>query len=254
MFKDQSPIFTATDLTDWACLGLVHQFFRFVPNLLYQVFDWGCQIRSCTTYSYQEKAIFGSYIGRLRWSYCIRSLIGSQIGFIRSLSNVLLSRRGCVWFRHSWQIVFWWHTLASSVGSAWCYYFLVFLCGATDWFYCLVLLFGATVWRWWQIVFWWRTLVPAPFGAWSGLVASKFAGGGAVRRRPPSPFNRGGSHFYPEIGPTTPQSAPIWQNGLLCSGFFCKSCEWHKITKSPFNRGGSHNCSITVLLSGKEGF
>ena len=124
-------------------LDLVHQFFRFVPNLLYQVFDWGCQIRSCTTYSYQEKAIFGSYIGRLRWSYCIRSLIGSQIGFIRSWSNVLLSRRGCVWFRHSWQIVFWWHTLASSVGSAWCYYFLVFLCGATDWFYCLVLLFGA---------------------------------------------------------------------------------------------------------------
>ena len=113
MFKDQSPIFTATDLTDWACLGLVHQFFRFVPNLLYQVFDWGCQIRSCTTYSYQEKAIFGSYIGRLRWSYCIRSLIGSQIGCIRSLSNVLLSRRVWVGFRHwHWsQIFLRWHSL-----------------------------------------------------------------------------------------------------------------------------------------------
>ena len=71
--------------------------------------------------------------------------------------------------------------------SLWCYW-LVLLFGATDWFYCLVLLFGATVWRWWQIVFWWRTLVPAPFGAWSGLVASKFARGGAVRPRPPPRF------------------------------------------------------------------
>ena len=69
----------------------------------------------CPTYSYRDEAVFGSDI------------------------------RGRLFFVD---------TPASSVGSAWCYYFLVFLFGATDWFYCLVLLFGATVWRWWQIVFW----------------------------------------------------------------------------------------------------
>ena len=196
---------------------LLHQIFDWEPNWLYQILVQRTLIetRMCLVQTLVEDCFFVTYssAGSV-WCYCCLVLLFGA--------------------------------------SVWCFC-LVLLFGTTVWYYCLVLLFGATVWRWWQIVFWWRTLVPAPFGAWSGLVASKFARGGAVRRRPPPRFLLRSVH--PTIHPSVSSSCYVTKrpgvgsNLLWMVKLICPPIRSHKngvLEVGPIR-------PITVLLCNKMG-
>ena len=95
--------------------------------------------------------------------------------------------------------------------------------------------------------------MPAPFGAWSGLVASKFARGGAVRRRPPPRLLLRSVH--PTIHQAFSSSYYVTQWPGLGFGLLlmvkpiCQPIEGHK---SGFLEVGPIR-PITVLLCNKMG-